>query len=796
MVVAWVLFPLALLVVCGGCGLAVERVAGWELPGTILPSVGLALVIVAATLSTDSATTAPLTTALVVLLAVAGYATSVGRLRRLRPDCWALGVGVAVFGVCAAPVVLSGDATFLGYFTLNDPAFHFALIDQLLSHGHDVSGLPPSSYSAVVRGYLATSYPVGADVALGALRPLVGQDLAWIFQPYLAVSLALGGVAIDELLRGVVGPRLLRAMCAFIAAQAGLVYAFYLEGSIKELATTWLITVTVVLVFATLRARVRVRGVIPLFVVALAGLDVLQLAVAPWLAPPIAVFLLVAGWRALPYVRRASPRRLAAVSGGAVVVIAALAGPIISRASTFLSIANNVLTQPGDLGNLFAPLQGWQVLGIWPSGDFRTPVVTHFRLVYALIGLALASAVLGALWLVRRRAWPPLVLLVGNGIAAVYLLHRGSPYASAKVLMIFSLTAVLTAMLGAAALYDRRRRIEAWLLALAIGGGVLWTNALGYHNAAIAPRGPFSELASIGSRFSGQGPAFYNLSDEYAVHFLRTEAPTDPALGPQDARPSAPPRTGGASRLPWDPDDLTLNYVEGFRLLVLGRSPRISRPPANFRLVYQGRYYDVWERTATPKVLNHIPLGTGLEPASVPKCQVVTATASRAAQEHARLAYAALGPDPAFVPTKGGYPPQWGVVEGDPDTLVPRQEAGAVVGYANVDRPGRYAVWLQASFTQPFQVWVGRNLIGTVSNALGPAGQFVRVGLVNLGQGRQPVLIWRPGNNLMPGDAGTGWLLGPLILVPQGTHETVGEIAPQDARSLCGRSLDWLEIVR
>jgi hypothetical protein len=48
----------------------------------------------------------------------------------------------------------------------------------------------------------------------------------------------------------------------------------------------------------------------------------------------------------------------------------------------------------------------------------------------------------------------------------------------------------------------------------------------------------------------------------------------------------------------------------------------------------------------------------------------------------------------------------------------------------------------------------------------------------------------------MPGDAGTGWLLGPLILVPEGTTETVREISPQDAHSLCGQSLDWLEIVR
>ena len=41
--------------------------------------------------------------------------------------------------------------------------------------------------------------------------------------------------------------------------------------------------------------------------------------------------------------------------------------------------------------------------------------------------------------------------------------------------------------------------------------GVLWTNVDAYRGASVAPRARFSELASIGSRYAGQGPAFYNL---------------------------------------------------------------------------------------------------------------------------------------------------------------------------------------------------------------------------------------------------------------------------------------------
>src|ERR1035441_1171667 len=177
MVVAWLLFPLVLLAVCLGCGLAVEWVAGWRLPGALLPSIGLTLIIVVATLTTSRPTTAPLTTGVVVVFALAGYAIAWRRLRTLRPEPWTLVVGLGVFAVCAAPVVASGNATFLGYFVDGDPAFHFALINQLLAHGRDLSNVPSLPYSSIsilLHGYINTDYPTGADVGVGAVRPPFG----------------------------------------------------------------------------------------------------------------------------------------------------------------------------------------------------------------------------------------------------------------------------------------------------------------------------------------------------------------------------------------------------------------------------------------------------------------------------------------------------------------------------------------------------------------------------------------------------------------------------------------------
>ncbi len=807
MVVAWVLFPLVMLAVCVGCGLAVERIAGWHLPGGLLPALGLAVVIVVSTLTTSNGTTPLLTTPLVVVIALVGYASSWPRVRAIRPDGWALAVGLGVFAVCAAPLVASGNASFLGYFVLSDFAVHFVIADQLLAHGRGWSGLPPSAVTSLLQAYLPSGYPVGADVALGALRPLVGQDVAWIFQPYLATILAFGGVSLYELLAGVVRSRPLRALCAFAAAQTGLVYGFYLESSVKELVTATIVSATVALVAATLRRTVRLRTVLPLVIVAVAGLDVLEVPAIPWLGVPLAVFVLIAGWRGRARVRRMPWWRLAALTAGSAAVLALLLAPLIGSASTFFNTVTGVLGQPSDIGNLAGPLLKWQLLGIWPSGDFRLPVITHYRVAYALMGIAVASAVLGTLWMIRRRAFAPLLLLVSGGIATVYLLGRSSPYAAAKTLTIYSSAVTLSAMLGAAALHDVGRRIEAWVLAAVIAGGVLWTNALAYHHASIAPRNRFAELAYIGNRFAGQGPTFYNLWDTGAVHFLRREAPTVPNTWspPPPLAPGVQARAGDQARLAWDTNDIALSYLESYRLLVLGRSPVASRPPANFKLAYQGAFYSVWRRTSTPDVLVHVPVGGGLDRAGVANCQEIKQLGKTAARTGARLAYVPRSPLPALIPTQASRPADWapsGVTQAvDPYSVEISPEDGSVTGSVRIAQPGRYQVWLELSASQRLLISVGGRLVGSTASDLASPGQYVKVGDVTLSAGAQPVVIkssirkLEPGY-VLPGNDGTGEILGPLVLVPDGADPKMSEIAPENARQLCGQSLNWVEIVR
>ena len=808
MFIAWVLFPLVLMAVCLGCGLIVERVAGWHMPGALLPGTGLAVVIVAATLTTDRSATAKLTTPLVIALAILGYLSSWRRLRSLQPDGWTLALGLVVFAMCAAPVVVSGQATFLGYFQDTDQAFHLELVSWLMDHGRSVGGVYLYSNSAVpalLYEYINSMYPLGADVALGSVRPLIGQDLAWVLQPYMAMTMAFGGLAVNELLRGVVTSRPLRALCAFTAVMSGLAYAFYLQAGIKEVATTSLITMTVVMVVQTLSRPLRIRAIAPLAVVSLAGLDVVSITIVPWIGIPLAVYALIVLWRQRTALRHGVAWRTFLALGAAAIIVLALGSPILAGASTFASVAGSTLSTKGILGNLAAPLSKWQVLGIWPSGDFRFRPLSYQTPTYVLLWIALASAVVAIVWMLRRRAYGPLLLLISSGVSALYLLSRASPYAASKVLMIFSPVAVLTAMIGAVALRQQFRRVGSvgWALAAIIAGGVVWTDALGYHDSSVAPQTRLQDLATIGSRFAGQGPTFYDLWDTLPVYFLRQASPMIPNsfAGPVPLRPGVTARSATQLTATWDPNVLTLSEIEREHLLVLDRLPLTSRPPANFRLVYQDADYHVWRRTRSPQVLAHLSFGDGgPTPPAPASCGQVRRIAATARRDHARLAYVVRPSMPTLIPTEAAHTPAWSPQQASGDRsayyLHLPQVTGSANGFVHVPRSGRYQVWVQGSLSRRLGFWVGRKFVGSVANQTGQGAQSEHVGSVELSAGTQPVQALRPAADLAPGDPVIGDLLGPVILTRSDEPPAVHEIAPARARTLCGRSLEWLEVVR
>ena len=219
LVLAWLAFPLVLAAIGVGWGVLVERAAGTRLTGALLLPLGLAAALVLAGTLTAFTLTAPAAVPLVAVGAVAGLIFAwPGR----RLGFWPLLAAVGVVLVYGAPVLLSGQATFTGFLKLDDTATWFSVIDHVMSHARSVSGELPSTYTLVYTGDVGASYPFGAFMLPGVARALVGVDIAWVFQPYLACCAAAVSLCLFALMEPMVSSARIRALLAFSAAQPAL----------------------------------------------------------------------------------------------------------------------------------------------------------------------------------------------------------------------------------------------------------------------------------------------------------------------------------------------------------------------------------------------------------------------------------------------------------------------------------------------------------------------------------------------------------------------------------------------
>jgi hypothetical protein len=805
LLLAWIVFPLELALVCGGLGLLVERLTGVRLAGALVVPVGLAALMALADVTTYWSWSARATTPLVLALALVGLVLGRVHVRARALDPAVALPALGVFAVLAAPVVLSGEPSFAGYTVLGDSAIQMILVDRLLEHGHTLAGLRPSSYQLALHAYFGSGYPVGSQVALGAVRPLGGLDVAWVYQPYLAFLVANLALSLTALTARLPAGRWVRAGVVFLAAQPALVYAYALQGSVKELATAWIAVLLVALLAPLLAERAPLRAVAPLAVASAAGVAAIGPAVMPWLGPVLLVALL-GRLRARPTWRDLGVQ--AALYAGIALVLSI---PALALLRSYSAVTKGVITASNELGNLLAPLKPLQIVGVWLSGDYRLAPsgaigsIDELALSYVLIGVAVASALIGLAWALSRRAWLPLLYVAISLLAYAYVARVGSPWAVGKALAIASPAVLLAALLGPVALLrsdELATRAAGGLLALALAAGVLGSNALAYHKVSLAPVGRLEELASIGDAQAGRGPTLYTEFEEFAKHFLRADDPTgvgeaySPGLG-EAARPAGPGVRFGRSS---DLDDLSLDYVERFRTIVTRRSPVASMPPANYRLRSSGRWYDVWERAPDgPRVLAHLPLGSWRSAGARPVCADVATLARRARAAGAQLAYVPAARPPALLPTRvTRRPSAWPVDAGVPATL-DMDGQGEVAGSVRVPDSARYQLWLGGSFGRALDVRVDGRLVGRSPAALSGPGEYAAVASpLTLAAGAHRVAVFRPGRSLAPGaGGGSSRRLGPLMLTPAGAAAgTPRFLSVRRWRRLCRVSPDWIEVVQ
>ena len=782
--VAWVALPALLGALSLGSGLAVQALAGTRLRGPLLVTTGFALISVIGQLATLGAATAPLATPATVAVAIIGFGAG---LPRRRPDWWPLLAATTTYAAYAAPAAASGQATFAGYIKLDDTATYLAMIDRAMMHGRSLAGLAPSTYEATLATSLAYGYPLGSLVPLGIAHDLLRADTARLWQPYVAFLGALVALALYALARPVVGSAPLAALAAVAAAQPALLFGYSLWGGIKELTAAALIPAAAAAVPVALRTA-SARAVIPLAVLCGALLGVMSLGGAIWLLPLLvgALTLLLLQRRGLQY----ATRRAALF----VVALGVCAIPSIAAAIEWLPRSKG-FTSESELGNLRGPLNWLQIFGIWPVDDFRFSP-KDLALTHILIAVVAAAAVAALAWALWARRWEIVLYVLAVAVGTVAIVTGGSPWVGAKAYATASPAPAFLALTAAAALAVRSRSIDASLIAGVVGaaviGGIAWSNVLAYRAVWLAPKDRLAELEVIGERFANEGPALMTEFEPYgARHFLRRLD----AEGASELRRHFVYLQSGqplASQAYTDIDRIRLPDLLVYRTLVLRRSPVASRPPSMYRLVWSGRWYQVWQRpnVAPATIAVHHPLGTELQPGAVPNCATVLRVAARPGVR--RLIAPLRAPVAAISLAALPHPLAW-AKSGDG---VYARGRGTIRTAIRILGTGRYGFWLGGSFLGRVEMHVDGRPLGSARHQLEWSGQYVEFGTESVDAGLHNVTITYTSGGIRPGVVGEAPLpLGPLAVAPDAAPPPL-DVPVSRARSLCGRRLDWIEGVR
>jgi hypothetical protein len=326
-----------------------------------------------------------------------------------------------------------------------------------------------------------------------------------------------------------------------------------------------------------------------------------------------------------------------------------------------------------------------------------------------------------------------------------------------------------------------------------LGGGVLWSNVLQYHDAWLAPRDQLAELSAIGADFAGGSPSLITEYQPYGVrHFLRKLD----AEGPAELRFRTVPLRAGGSLDKSEYADLDAFALDGllvYRTLVLRQSPVESRPSSAYHLVRAGKWYEIWQRTdaSRPRVLEHLSLGTEQEPGALVDCAEVKRLARLPGTK--RLAAVERPPLVSIDLARAALPAGWTADRYFPGGVVPNG-AGVAEASFTVATQGRYLVWIGGSVRDRLDAYVDGRRVGTVRNQLNNWAQWTQLGIGELAPGRHTLVLRYHGPDLRPGSGGAQFAMGPVILGTTTSAATdVMYVERWAATALCGKRLDWVE---
>ncbi|HEV7938276.1 MAG TPA: hypothetical protein VGP18_09670 [Solirubrobacteraceae bacterium] len=792
--------PVVVWLVCLGCGLALERLLRIRVSNALLLPLGLCVALALIYPGYAAGAGDALAIVLLVGVGLAGLVLAKEGLRaRLNPG-WAGAAGLGIYLLYMLPVLAYGHWTWSGYDFVNDSAFEMLLASHIKGYGLTLGKIPLTSEQQFLMSYLNSGYPLGTQSLLGTLSGLTDTDVAVLYQGFIASMAGLAAVALASATQGLLDAR--RAALAGAAAlAANLTYQYALQGAVKEIGLLATLCAGVAVGREAIKLGRPYVGAVMLAVVAAAAMATYDAVAVPFLG----ALLLFLGLGSM-FARRLRPRL--GWSGPLVVglgLAALLSIPSLVSFKTFFAVASSGQGTTGvgatQFGQLLRVLPLSQLSGVWLAGEYRLAVASHrAELLTALVSVVVLLAIVPCIvWALRRRQVAVLVAIGMVGLVLLVVFPRASPYAQGKLLAMCSPLVVLAGMAGLLGLRTlpgaggRRAGLVGLLAACGVSLAILASDVLAYSHDRVAPTAQMEAISQTGDHFAGRGLVLWNEFQEYAKYFARAAKISVPfeALTPQQVQLRAPTEFYGHY---FDLDEELLSFVEGYPIIVTRRSPSASRPPANYKLVYQNAYYLGWERMRTPQVLEHLPLQQQFSSSLQVRCSALGPIVAKAPRGSELVV--ATAPEVSWfealsdLERSGGWTP-------DPDLpgVVETRTGGHAEGVLEVKHEGTYRVWVQGDFPRPVQVQIDGHTVGSVSGANTP-GQWLQAATLHLRPGRYPsrVVMVAGHRHFGPGE----WWPGTLgaVELQSATPERMRTLPLSRWRSLCGREADWVEVVR
>lgn len=566
-------------------GQAVLRLAGAGEWNWLAPAVGLSLALLVAT-PTNHVPGRTLTVAIALGLATVAAAVWCLRSPPHRPPLTGLLASIPVALLTLVPFLAAGRGGILGVTVDNDMAVHLVFVESYLSSAVAAVNLLPGDYPLgphAMAALLSKGLGIRGELAFSGWTMAMPVIIAW-------TSLA---VARRASLFG-------KVVLATVVGMPFLIAAYYGEGSFKELAqAAFVLAVALDLSGCGPRlgrgrwvpAALLIGGIISVF--SLPGLPWLLAIAGLWIAGLLAVQAWRRKLREVPGVVR---RELPALGIGLGVLIVVLL-PQAHRMWEFVSLRNGTGIAVDNLGNLVAPLPGWEAFGVWNTADFRLPAAPAFT-AGMWTAFVLALVLFGAYWAFRRGRW--LLPLAAAGALLIWRVseHSQSPYVSAKALVVASPLLLLVAVLPLVDREPGRRPPWPWLLVPLLG--LLLLLRVGSDDLRALRFGPIGptnharQLESFRPLLAGKQTLF--LGSEVFISWELAGVPVHPAALANIPEVPLRPRKDWEDGQPLDFDTVRASTLNEYEWIVSSRDAASSAPPPQLHLVASTEDFQLWKR--------------------------------------------------------------------------------------------------------------------------------------------------------------------------------------------------------